>query len=153
MNKINIGGNKDDKNYRYKMNPLQIKREGKGNGKKTIIVNLKDISSSLNRDPKYLMKFFGLQLGCNSNENSSLNGWFEDKKIIKILDKFIDYYVLCKECKNPETYFFELNNNILLNCNACGKNTELDFNKKMEKYIMNNMPNYEVEEKKDIFEL
>jgi translation initiation factor 5 len=37
--------------YRYKMERLQSKIEGKGNGIKTVIVNLSSVSQSLSRPP------------------------------------------------------------------------------------------------------
>ena len=37
--------------YRYKMERLQSKIEGKGNGIKTVIVNLSSVAQSLSRPP------------------------------------------------------------------------------------------------------
>jgi hypothetical protein len=37
--------------YRYKMERLQAKIEGKGNGIKTVVVNLNGVSQSLSRPP------------------------------------------------------------------------------------------------------
>ena len=37
--------------YRYKMERIQSKVEGKGNGIKTVIVNLSSVASSLSRPP------------------------------------------------------------------------------------------------------
>ena len=37
--------------YRYKMEPLLSKIEGKGNGIKTVIVNLSSVAQSLSRPP------------------------------------------------------------------------------------------------------
>lgn len=43
--------------YRYKMERLQAKIEGKGNGIKTVVVNLNNVAQSLGRPPacKYTM--------------------------------------------------------------------------------------------------
>ncbi len=48
---INIRRDVDDMFYRYKMPKLQAKIEGKGNGIKTLVVNMVDVAKSLNRPP------------------------------------------------------------------------------------------------------
>jgi translation initiation factor 5 len=37
--------------------------EGKGNGIKTVLVNMPDIAKALNRPPSYPTKFFGTERG------------------------------------------------------------------------------------------
>jgi len=49
MATINIGGQKNDKFYRYKMPDLVIKIEGKG--MKTVLVNICAIAKALHRSP------------------------------------------------------------------------------------------------------
>lgn len=51
MASVNINRTVDDIYYRYKMPKLVAKVEGKGNGIKTVIVNMVDIAKSLNRPP------------------------------------------------------------------------------------------------------
>lgn len=41
----------EDPHYRYKMQPLHLKIEGKGNGIKTNIVNMKEVAEALERPP------------------------------------------------------------------------------------------------------
>jgi translation initiation factor 5 len=54
MATINIGGQKNDKFYRYKMPDLIIKIEGKGN--KTVLVNICAIAKALHRSPICMLK-------------------------------------------------------------------------------------------------
>jgi translation initiation factor 5 len=51
MATINIGGQKNDRFYRYKMPDLAIKIEGKGKGMKTVLVNICAIAKALHRSP------------------------------------------------------------------------------------------------------
>lgn len=51
MATINVRRDVTDPFYRYKMERLQSKIEGKGNGIKTVIVNLTSVAGSLARPP------------------------------------------------------------------------------------------------------
>ncbi|KAJ1839444.1 eukaryotic translation initiation factor 5, partial [Coemansia sp. RSA 2703] len=57
--KINIRRDTQDTFYRYKMPRLQGKIEGKGNGIKTVLPNIVDVSRALSRPPSYATKYFG----------------------------------------------------------------------------------------------
>ena len=46
---------------------VQAKVEGKGNGIKTVLVNMVDVARSLARPPTYVTKFFGCELGAQTN--------------------------------------------------------------------------------------
>eukprot|EP00406_Dinophysis_acuminata_P009698 CAMPEP_0179235214 /NCGR_PEP_ID=MMETSP0797-20121207/13291_1 /TAXON_ID=47934 /ORGANISM="Dinophysis acuminata, Strain DAEP01" /LENGTH=50 /DNA_ID=CAMNT_0020942421 /DNA_START=145 /DNA_END=294 /DNA_ORIENTATION=+ len=49
MAMLNIPSTVDDPQYRYKMPRLVAKKEGRGNGSKTCIVNMGDVATALNR--------------------------------------------------------------------------------------------------------
>ena len=44
---------------RYKMPRLLAKIEGRGNGVKTVVINMKDVADALHRGPAEVTKFFG----------------------------------------------------------------------------------------------
>lgn len=53
-------------------------------------------------------KFFGFELGAQTTTNTDadryiVNGAHDAEKLQDLLDVFIQRYVLCKSCKNPET--------------------------------------------------
>ncbi|RDA93366.1 hypothetical protein CP533_0313 [Ophiocordyceps camponoti-saundersi (nom. inval.)] len=145
MSLINVRRDVSDAFYRYKMERLQTKIEGKGNGIKTVVVNLPSVATSLARPPSYLNKYFGFELGAMTNNDPKddrwiINGAHESGKLQDHLDGFINKFVLCKKCKNPETDVNINNDRILLDCKACGQRTDVDLRLKLSGYILKNQP-------------
>lgn len=131
--------------YRYKMERLQSKIEGKGNGIKTVVANLSGVAHSLSRPPSYVIKYFGFELGAQTNINPAddrwiINGAHEASKLQDHLDGFISKFVLCKNCKNPETDVVIKDGNILLDCKACGQRSNVDIRLKLSGFILKNQP-------------
>ena len=121
---INVDGS-DDHFYRYKMEELSIKLEGSRNGKKTIITNILNICKSIKIEENILTRFFGLELGTQSefiNKRNILmiDGFFNKDKLQIILLKFIKTHILCKKCSLPEIELFLKKNNVFYHCKACG---------------------------------
>ncbi|KAG4027137.1 hypothetical protein MFRU_032g00030 [Monilinia fructicola] len=145
MATVNIRRDVKDNFYRYKMEKIQSKIEGKGNGIKTVIVNLTSIANSLARPGAYVIKYFGFELGAQTNTNPAddrwiINGAHEASKLQDYLDGFINKFVLCKECKNPETEVIFKDGNIVLDCKACGKRSLVDPRLKLSGFILKNQP-------------
>ncbi|KAG9243331.1 putative eukaryotic translation initiation factor 5 [Calycina marina] len=145
MATINIRSDVKDPFYRYKMERLQSKIEGKGNGIKTVIVNLTSVASSLARPGSYVIKYFGFELGAQTNSNPAddrwiINGAHEASKLQEYLNGFITKFVLCKECKNPETDVVIKDGHIVLDCKACGKRSDVDLRLKLSGFILKNQP-------------
>ena len=143
MASVNIRRDVSDPFYRYKMERLQSKIEGKGNGIKTVVANLPSVAGSLARPPNYLIKWFGFELGAQTNQNPKddrwiINGAHESSKLQDSLDGFINKFVLCKSCKNPETEFKIKEGRILLDCKACGQRTQADIRHKLSGFILKN---------------
>jgi len=145
MATINIRSDVKDPFYRYKMEKLQSKIEGKGNGIKTVIVNLSSVANSLARPGAFVIKYFGFELGAQTNSNPSddrwiINGAHEASKLQDYLDGFINRFVLCKKCKNPETDVVIKDGRILLDCKACGQRSDVDLRLKLSGFILKNQP-------------
>ena len=122
MSALNVNRNVSDAFYRYKMPRLLAKVEGKGNGIKTVIVNMTEIAKALGRPPTckshliafvqkqqltgFLLdptKFFGCELGAQTqfdikNDRFIVNGAHEAGKLQQMLDIFIKKFVLCPGC-------------------------------------------------------
>ncbi|CAG8499424.1 16165_t:CDS:2, partial [Acaulospora morrowiae] len=150
MDTINIGGNTQDRFYRYKMPKLISKIEGKGNGIKTVVPNMTDIARSLSRPPTYPTKFFGCELGAQvkcdeKNDRYIVNGAHDASRLQELLDVFIKKFVLCAGCSNPETDLIITGKNantqkIIRDCKACGQRTDVDMRHKLVTYILKNPP-------------
>ncbi|KAI9223896.1 domain found in IF2B/IF5-domain-containing protein [Blastocladiella britannica] len=145
MSLINIGGDKDDMFYRYKMPPVQAKNEGKGNGVKTVIPNINEVGRALARPPMYPIKFFGTELGAQTkhepkNDRYIINGTHDAQKLQDLLTVFIDKFVLCGACGNPETNLKIIDGMIERHCMACGKVTDIDMRHKLTTYILSHPP-------------
>ncbi|KAJ5486575.1 hypothetical protein N7530_000875 [Penicillium desertorum] len=153
MATVNIRRDITDPFYRYKMEKLQAKVEGKGNGIKTVVVNLNSVAQSLSRPPAYLIKYFGFELGAQANAKPSddrwiINGSHDAPKLQDYLDGFISKFVLCKKCKNPETDVIIKDEKITLDCKACGQRSDVDPRLKLSTFIVRNQPKGGKKEKK-----
>ncbi|KAL2024429.1 hypothetical protein VTK56DRAFT_8240 [Thermocarpiscus australiensis] len=138
---VNVRRDVSDPFYRYKMERLQTKIEGKGNGIKTVVVNLSSVAQSLARPGSYLIKYFGFELGAQTNldppdDRWIINGAHEASKLQELLDGFITKFVLCKKCKNPETDVQIKDGRIMLDCKACGQRTEVDLRLKLSGFML-----------------
>jgi translation initiation factor 5 len=145
MATVNVRRDVTDAFYRYKMEKLQTKIEGKGNGIKTVVVNLSSVAQSLARPPSYVIKYFGFELGAQTNIDPAddrwiINGAHDSAKLQDYLDGFINKFVLCKKCKNPETDVQIKDGNITLDCKACGQRTAVDLRLKLSGFILKNQP-------------
>lgn len=144
---VNVNRSVSDQFYRYKMPRLIAKVEGKGNGIKTVVVNMVDVAKALNRPPTYPTKFFGCELGAQTqfdakNDRFIVNGSHEAGKLQDMLDGFIRKFVLCPECDNPETdlHVNPKKQTIGNSCKACGYRGQLDTRHKLCTFILKNPP-------------
>jgi translation initiation factor 5 len=145
MSVVNIGGDPNDASYRYKMPKLITKIEGRGNGIKTVVVNMVDVAKALHCEPGYPTKFFGIELGAQSKftkdtERAVVNGAHDQPDLARILEKFVDMFVLCPTCSLPEIKYKVKRETIKIDCAACGHNGKLGTNHKLVTYILNHPP-------------
>lgn len=144
---VNVNRENTDQFYRYKMPSLIAKVEGKGNGIKTVVVNMTEIGKALGRPPSYPCKYFGCELGAQTqmdakNNRYIVNGAHEGSKLQGMLDGFIRKFVLCPECENPETDLDVQSGKgrIVQRCQACGSTGLVDQRHKLTTFILKNPP-------------
>ena len=96
-------------------------------GNKTIIRNFKNVADRLRRDPKFLAKFLSKELAVPveiAGERLIRQRRISDNIIDKKLEEFINKYVICKECKRPDTHIEDVGHGLKqLVCESCGART------------------------------
>ncbi|KAH0792442.1 Eukaryotic translation initiation factor 5 [Histomonas meleagridis] len=124
-----------DEHYRYKMPRITARPQSSGNGAKTSILNGKAVAQAIGRPLNYLTQWFGYAFAVQAKQQQKqdtilLNGSHsEGKKLLNSLYEFIDNFVLCPVCQNPETTFEKKNNVLYLHCHSCGNETPCQITK------------------------
>lgn len=154
---LNINGSTDP-SYRYKMPRVVGKVEGRGNGIKTVIVNCREVASSLKRPTEQLTKFIGLQMGASSrieHDKSIVNGAIDTADLQKLVTVYIEKFVLCPKCGNPETVQKlaasgggKKSTVVVLKCKACGETTDADNSHRLITLIVKELTDSSTKEKK-----
>lgn len=122
---------RDDIHYRYKMPSIECKVESGGNGIKVVFSNLADVSAAIHRPPEALLKFLGIARGSQATFDAKDNKYYimgnhPSAEVQDTVYDFIERYVLCKYCRNPETQVLPGKRTVNMRCGACGKETCLD---------------------------
>mmetsp|Transcript_2128 Transcript_2128/g.4583 ORF Transcript_2128/g.4583 Transcript_2128/m.4583 type:complete len:408 (-) Transcript_2128:149-1372(-) len=140
---VNIAGTTpvDDPEYRYRMPTVYGKIEGRGNGIKTVVPNILDVALSLKRDAGEVNKFFGCELGSQTTYNADsdraiVNGAHTDAVLQQLVHKYIELFVLCPNCRLPETEYKIKSGCIYHKCMACGAKEMVDMSHKLTTYIL-----------------
>lgn len=132
MSIINVDKKKrEDAHYRYKMPSLECKVESGGNGVKVVFSNLPDVCAALHRPNESLLKFLGISRGAQTTFDAKDNKYYMmgnhlTQELQDVVFEYIERFVLCKSCRNPETTVMPGNRSVKMRCGACGKDTSLD---------------------------
>jgi translation initiation factor 2 subunit 2 len=93
-------------------------------GNKTIIKNFDEIVQKLRRTPEELMKYLSRELAVPMNREGAglvLQGKFYDRVLNDKLKRYVESYVICKECKKADTKIVEVERRVkVIVCEACG---------------------------------
>lgn len=135
MAKINLRGLNseidNDPTYRYKMHPVNVVHQKT----KSVIKNIKVIAVDLSRDPKFILEFlkkkFSIPITYAPDNESIEIKKFSKEQIQAAIYEFIEEFVLCSKCKNPETIIVTRASQLYLVCNACSYNGLIRKNNKV----------------------
>lgn len=127
---LNIDRENVDAFYRYKMEAIQAKCEGRGNGTKTVLTNLENIGRDIAHDVNLVFSFIRASLGVQGTNKKGrfiITGHHDQLVLQGLIFDFIDEFVLCRTCRNPETHLSCATKTALLrqDCKACGSNIPL----------------------------
>ncbi len=92
-------------------------------GNKTLVRNLQVIVKAFRRDESHFVKFLTKELGAPMNVEEGrlfINSKFGQMQVQKAVNEYANQYVLCHECKKPDTVFSEKQGVKVLKCTACG---------------------------------
>ncbi len=92
-------------------------------GKKTEIVNFVSAVNTIRRKPEHLLKYLTKELaslGEIEGKKAVFNGNFGNSLINAKFNKYVEGFVLCKECKKPDTTVMKESGHDFLKCEACG---------------------------------
>jgi len=152
---INISGVNpvDDPAYRYKMPTVMGKVEGRGNGIKTVIINISDLGLSLYRSPSEVNKFFGCELGAQTSyseetDRAVVNGSHTDGALQEMVHRYVENFVLCPSCGLPETEYKIKNDLIWHRCKACGAKEMVNMEHKLCTFILSQDKKAKAEKKR-----
>ncbi|MDD5192724.1 MAG: translation initiation factor IF-2 subunit beta [Candidatus Nanoarchaeia archaeon] len=99
------------------------KIEGHLEGNKTILTNLPQIASYLRRDINHLLKFLLKELASSGKMHGSqliLQTKIQSSKINEKIKQYADEFVICRECKKPDTELTKDKEFLFVHCLACG---------------------------------
>lgn len=99
------------------------KIRGRIQGKKTVVSNLKQISDYLARPETMVFKSLLKELatkGVKDGKFYVFNGKFGASLINSKIAKFVKEFVICRECKKPDTKIIKQGRITFIKCMACG---------------------------------
>ena len=99
------------------------KIEGHFEGKKTILTNFLQIASHIRRKPEQFQKFILRELATSGHlegDRLILNNKIPSAKINQKIEDYTKEFVLCKECKKPDTELIKEDRLTFVHCLACG---------------------------------
>ena len=92
-------------------------------GNKTIVTNLPQIANALRRPIEHLFKFLLRELATTGEMKPGETifiGKFRSEFLNKKIEKYVNEFVLCAQCKKPDTHLKKEGNVTFLICEACG---------------------------------
>ena len=97
-------------------------------GRRTVIMNFKEIADELRRDPDHLLKFLSGEMATLANFDGTravFQGRFRVDSIRNLLEVYTNRYVVCPVCKRPDTRIVRERRLWFLDCEACGARSSM----------------------------
>lgn len=97
-------------------------------GRRTFIMNFKEIADELRRDPDHLMKFLLGETATRGNYDGTraiFQGRFTFDSIRNLIEIYTNKYVICPVCNRPDTHLVKERRLTFLQCDACGARSSI----------------------------
>lgn len=97
-------------------------------GRKTHVVNFKEIAEVLDRDLRLIATYLSKKLGApyiitEKERKLILSRRIKPELVRSRLETFVNTYVVCPLCKRPDSALVKFRRGLLLKCKACGAET------------------------------
>ena len=92
-------------------------------GNQTILLNLKEIVDRIRRDRSHLVRHIAKELATSGSFDDNrviFQGRFDNRTINSLLDRYIQEFVICPVCHQPDTRIVRKDRDSFLQCDACG---------------------------------
>ena len=92
-------------------------------GMRTIISNFKEVADALDRDPQHILKYLTREMATAATYQDGraiFQGKFRGDSFERLLQRYMESYVVCPVCKRPDTRVVKEKRLSFLVCNACG---------------------------------
>ena len=97
-------------------------------GMRTTIANFKDVANALDRDPQHILKFLTREMATAAtfqDQRAIFQGKFRRDVFERLLQRYLENYVICPVCKRPDTRIVKEKRLSFLVCNACGAKSSI----------------------------
>jgi translation initiation factor 2 subunit 2 len=99
------------------------KATGHVEGNKTIVDNFQEICNILRRDCSHVAKYLSRELATQATINKGriiFNRKLQSARINEKIRAYADEFVICRECKKPDTELIKEDRLMFVHCLACG---------------------------------
>jgi len=98
-------------------------------GNKTVISNFYVIAAALNRKADHIMKFLTKELATPAVQKNNyifFGSKISATRINEKIEKYVEEFVLCKECGKPDTKLIREGKYLFMKCLACGSRRSIN---------------------------
>ena len=95
-------------------------------GRRSIIVNFKEITKALRRDPKLMTTYLSKEVAAPAvyaEPRLIVQAKLDMRTLQAVLEKFLRKYVICPACGGPDTQLTKVRRILTLECEVCGTET------------------------------
>ena len=100
-------------------------------GRRSIIMNFREIAEGLQRPPEHLLKFLLRETATRGNFDGDkvvFQGRFNSDSIRNLIEIYTNKYVICPVCGRPDTHVVRDKRLSFLQCDACGARSSIGKN-------------------------